>query len=281
MDPLVSTAWLAGTLGAPDLRLFDATYLLPDEPGDARESFRTGHLPGARFFDVDAVADPGSDLPHMAPTAALFAELAGALGIGDGDRVIFYDQKGLFSAARGWWLLRLFGHDRVAVLDGGLPRWRAEGRALESGEPGPAALARFTPDFRPRLLRDLEQVRRDLEGRALVLDARAAGRFAGTAPEPRPGVPSGHMPGSANLPFAELLAPDGTMLPPDRLRARLAAAGVDGTRPVVASCGTGLTACVLALGLARAGLPDAAVFDGAWTEWATRADTPRAGGESV
>jgi thiosulfate/3-mercaptopyruvate sulfurtransferase len=278
MDSLVSTAWLAGALGQPDLVVFDATKYLPNENRDGRAEFAAGHIQGARYFDIDVVADPETDLPHMIPTPGRFAALMGAMGVGNATRVVFYDQKGLASAARGWWLMRLFGHAAAAVLDGGLPQWRAEGRPIAAGDPPPPAPARFVADFRAERVRGIGDVKAIIQAGgagALILDARASGRFAGTAPEPRPGLPSGHMPGASNLPYTELLNPDGTMRAPDALRARFAAAGVDGARPVVTSCGTGVTACILALGMLRAGFAEPAVYDGSWTEWAGRPETPK------
>ena len=215
----------------------------------------------------------------MAPTAGRFERLVGALGVSDGDHVVFYDQKGLFSAARGWWLMRLFGHERASVLDGGLPKWRAEERPTQSGIPGPASPGQLHAALRASRLRGFGDMLDNIStGRELVLDARATGRFSGAAPEPRPGLASGHIPDSCNLPATALLAPDQTMLPPDRLRALFAGAGVDGTRPVVTSCGTGVTAAILTLGLAVAGLPEGALYDGSWTEWASRPDAPRVTG---
>jgi thiosulfate/3-mercaptopyruvate sulfurtransferase len=202
-----------------------------------------------------------------------------ALGVSNDSRVVFYDQKGLASAARGWWLMRLFGHEEAAVLDGGLPKWRREGRKTESGEPPAPSPGRFVADFRADRVRgigDIKRIVRQGGGEALILDARAKSRFDGSAPELRPGLPSGHMPGAANLPFGELLNADGTMLDPAALRARFEAAGVEAERPVVTSCGSGVTACILTLGLVRAGLPEAAVYDGSWTEWASRPETPKA-----
>ncbi len=274
-ETLVSTAWLAGRLGAPGLVVFDATKYLPNEPKDPVAEFLAAHIPGARLFDIDAIADPDTDLPHMVPTPGRFARLIGALGVANDSQVVFYDQKGLFSAARGWWMLGLFGHDRVAVLDGGLPKWIAEGRPVESGEAPPATPASFRPDFRTARLRGIGDMLANLATpRELVLDARGAGRFTAQIPEPRPGMRSGHIPGAANLPFTELLAPDQTLLPPVALRDRLAQAGVDGSRPVVTSCGSGISACILTLAMVQAGLPPGAVYDGSWSEWGSRADTP-------
>ncbi|MCA3421986.1 MAG: sulfurtransferase [Roseomonas sp.] len=276
MHDLVSTEWLAEAIGAPDLMVFDATKYLPNEPFDGLTKYREAHIPGAHFFDIDVVADPDTNLPHMAPTAGRFARLMGEMGISNATRVIFYDQKGLQSSARGWWLMKLFGHEKAAVLDGGLPKWLAEGRATESGDAKPAAPSNYTPDFRADLVKGIGDVKRIVaHGGALILDARAKGRFDGTAPEPRPGLPSGHMPGAKSLPFNELLNADFTMKDAAALRARFAAAGADGSKPVVTSCGTGVTACILALGLKQAGLGDAAIYDGSWTEWAGRPETQK------
>jgi thiosulfate/3-mercaptopyruvate sulfurtransferase len=219
----------------------------------------------------------------MVPTPARFAKLVGALGVSNGTRVVFYDQHGLRSSPRGWWMMRLFGHEKAAVLDGGLPKWVREGRPVENGEAPAPPQAVFVPDFRADRLKGIGDVKRIVRqggtkgsGLALILDARARGRFDGSAPEPRPGLPGGHMPGAANLPYTELLNPDGTMKEPAALRGLFEAAGVGAERPVVTSCGTGVTACALALGMARAGFPEAAVYDGSWTEWASRPETPKA-----
>jgi thiosulfate/3-mercaptopyruvate sulfurtransferase len=275
MQALVTTDWLAGELGKPDLVIFDATKYLPNEPKDGRTEFLAAHIPHARYFDIDDVADPDTDLPHMVPTPGRFAKLMSALGVGNTSRVVFYDQKGLASAARGWWLMGLFGHDAAAVLDGGLPKWLREGRAIETGAPPAPSPASFRPDYRAARLRGVGDVLGNVTSRAeLVLDARAEGRFTGAVPEPRAGMRSGHIPGSASVPYTDLLNADGTFRAPEALRARFAAAGADGARPLVTSCGSGVTACILTLGLRLAGLPEGAVYDGSWTEWGGRADTP-------
>ena len=273
--PLVSTDWLAAHLAEPDLVVFDATFYLPSDGKDGAAEFRAGHIPGARFFDIDEIADPDTDLPHMVPAPGRFARLIGELGVSNSSFCVFYDQKGLSSAARGWWMMGLFGHDRAAVLDGGLPKWLVEGRPIEAGPPVPAVPTRFRPDFRPTRLRGIGDMLDNLAtGQALVLDARATGRFQAELPEPRAGMRSGHIPGSANLPYGELLAADQTMLPPEQLRSRLAQAGVDGNRPVVTSCGSGVTATIITLAMIQAGYPAGAVYDGSWTEWGSRPDTP-------
>jgi thiosulfate/3-mercaptopyruvate sulfurtransferase len=270
----VTTEWLAANLGRRNVRVVDGSWHMPHLKRDARAEFTGAHIPGAVFFDVDAIADSRTSLPHMLPRASEFARSVGALGIGDGDRVIVYDSRGVVSAARVWWTFRAFGHDAVAVLDGGLPRWRAEGRPLESGAPAPRP-RRFTARLRRRLVRDLARIRGNLTTRReQVLDARSRGRFDGTEPEPRAGLRPGHIPGSLNLPYEQLYQADGTVLGPDALRRRFEAAGLDLGKPVVASCGSGITASVLALGLYALGRSDVAVYDGSWTEWGGRSDTP-------
>lgn len=273
---LASTDWLAERLGNPDLRLVDGSWYLPTSGRDARTEYLAGHLPGAVFFDLDAVSDRSSPLPHMLPPARQFAEQVGALGIGDGNDVVVYDGSGAnLSAARVWWMFRTFGHERVAVLDGGLPRWRAEGRPLELGEVSPPT-AHFSARVIPAgAVRDLAAVRGVLErGEAQIVDMRSAGRFTGAEPEPRPGLRGGHIPGSRNLPYSELVGTDGTLLPADALRRRIAAAGIDPARPIVATCGSGVSACALLHALHLLGHRQASLYDGAWAEWAARDDMP-------
>lgn len=272
MGPLVSTAWLVESLNAPDLVVFDATKYLPNEGKDGAALFAERHIPGARFFDIGVVADTETSLPHMVPTPGRFERLMAALGVSNASRIVFYDQKGIASSARGWWMMGLFGHDQAAVLDGGLPKWLAEGRPVESGEPTVPGPGHFVATYRATRVRGIgDMIEPDAD--RVVLDARPSGRFTGTVPEPRPGLPSGHMPGSRSVPSTSLLNPDGTMLPPEQLRSIFAAQGADGSKPVVTSCGTGVTATILTLGLVRAGLPIGAVYDGSWTEWAGRPDT--------
>jgi thiosulfate/3-mercaptopyruvate sulfurtransferase len=274
MTPLVSTAWLAEHLAEPGLIICDCSFYLPAEKRHAATEFAMARIPGARFFDVELISDQATDLPHMLPSADDFARMMGEIGIGSDSTVIFYDQKGLFSAPRGWWMLAAFGHDRAAVLDGGLPKWRAEGRRVESGAAADPMPALFTSRPRPELVRDLAAIRAAVAtGEPLILDARAAPRFAGTVPEPRPGLRSGHMRGARNLPYTDLLAEDGRLLPPEQLRERFAAAGVDGARPVVTSCGSGVSAAVLSLALVVAGLPRGALYDGSWAEWGASPET--------
>jgi thiosulfate/3-mercaptopyruvate sulfurtransferase len=271
---LVTTDWLAAHLARRTVRVVDGSWHMPQLRRDAHTEFVAAHIPGAVFFDIDQIADTSSPLPHMLPTARKFAASVGALGIGSGDLIVVYDTRGVVSAARVWWTFRAFGHDRVTVLDGGFPKWRAEGRPVESGAPVPKP-RRFTARLRAGLVRNLKQVRASLKsGREQVLDARSRGRFTGTEPEPRAGLRPGHMPGSLNLPYDRLYRPDGTLVPPGELRSAFAASGLDLDRPIITTCGSGVTASVLALGLHLLGKERVAVYDGSWTEWGGRKDTP-------
>jgi thiosulfate/3-mercaptopyruvate sulfurtransferase len=274
MDALVTTGWLAAHLGKRDVRVVDGSWHMPHLKRNPRAEFAQAHIPGAVFFDIDAIANTRSPLPHMLPDAKTFAARVGALGIGRRDRVVVYDTRGVVSAARVWWTFRAFGHDAVAVLDGGLPKWRAEGRAVASGLPAPRART-FTARLRKRLVRDFAQIRANVKTRReQVLDARSHGRFTATEPEPRPGLRGGHIPGSLNLPYDRLYRPDGTLLRREDLGAAFEKAGVDLTKPVATTCGSGVTAAVLALALHLVGHDRVAVYDGSWTEWGGRADTP-------
>jgi thiosulfate/3-mercaptopyruvate sulfurtransferase len=277
---LVSTGWLADRIGTESLRVVDGSWYLPASGRHARAEYLAGHLPGAVFFDLDAISDGRSALPHMLPSARQFAEQVGALGIGAGDDVVVYDGSGAnMSAARVWWMFRAFGHARVAVLDGGLAKWRAEGRTLERGDVS-LPPARFTArEIAEGAVRDLASLLRsgergDEQIDEQIVDMRSAGRFAGEEPEPRPGLRGGHIPGSRNLPYASLVQADGTLLPPEALRHRITAAGVDPARPIVATCGSGVSACALILALHRLGHDRVALYDGAWAEWGGRDDTP-------
>jgi len=271
---VVSTEWLASNLEHPRVRVVDGTWHMPQLQRDARREFEEAHVPGAVFFDIDAIADRTTALPHMLPTPAEFSRHMGALGLSSNDFIVVYDTRGVVSAARVWWTFRAFGHDRVAVLDGGLRKWKAENRPLATGAATPAA-RRFRAKLRPALVRGIEQMRRNIETRReQVLDARSRGRFYGTEPEPRQGLRAGHIPGSFNLPYDMLYGPDGTLLPPEGLKEAFREAGLDARKPVTTTCGSGVTASVLALGLHVIGHKKVAVYDGSWTEWGGRADTP-------
>ncbi|MFN3207602.1 MAG: 3-mercaptopyruvate sulfurtransferase [Roseovarius sp.] len=268
-DPktLVSTDWLAAHLGDPDLRILDGTYFLPGTDRDARAEYDQAHIPGARFFDIDDISDHRSDLPHMAPPVEKFMSRMRQMGVGDGHQVVVYDTHGLFSAARVWWLFRLMGQTDVAVLDGGLPKWLAEGRPTEDLPPM-IRDRHMTVRREAHRVKDVTQVAAASKlGDYTILDARAAARFRGDAPEPREGLRAGHIPNSRSVPFTTLLNDDATMKSPDALRAIFDAAGADLTKPVITSCGSGVTAAVINLALERIGKTDHALYDGSWTEW--------------
>ena len=274
-EALVGTDWLAAHLSDPHVRVVDGSFKLPGITPTAREDYDRAHIPGAVFFDIDDICEPGTSLPHMIPTPELFAQKVGALGIGDDDRVVVYDSAGLSSAGRAWWMLRMFGHHDVAVLDGGLPKWRAEGRPLDAALPTRQP-RRFTARFDPSLVRDKRALIENLATRReQVIDARAAGRFDGTAPEPRAGMRSGHIPGSRNVPYELVTDPQTRQLKSaGELAGLFRDAGVALNRPVVTSCGSGVTACALAFALHLIGHPGAAVYDGSWSEWGLPGDTP-------
>ena len=276
MNPLVSTEWLASRLHEPHVRAVDASWYLPSAGRDAAAEFMAGHIPGAVRFELDEVSDPDTPLPHMLPAAERFAEAMRRIGLNDDDMIVAYDGSGVnLSAPRAWWMFRVFGHERVAVLDGGLGLWSREGRPVEAGAATPRARGGFTARLDPALVRDASQVLAIIgTGAAQLVDARSAGRFAGTEAEPRPGLRGGHIPGSRSLPFQSLVDEGGRMRPAGEIQRLLAAAGVDAGRPVVTSCGSGVTACAVALAVEVAGMAPAAVYDGSWTEWGSRDDLP-------
>jgi thiosulfate/3-mercaptopyruvate sulfurtransferase len=272
---LIETEELAAELGAPDLIVFDASWHLPGDCKDARAEYLDEHIPGALFFDIDEIADTRSSLPHMLPPPEKFSSRMRSMGVGDGSRIVVYDSKGIFSAARVWWTFRVMGVEDIAVLNGGLPKWKAEGRPLESGAPPMRTTRHFTSRRNADLVRDAADVKAALkDGSAEIVDARSPDRFKGSAPEPRPGLRSGHIPGSVNVPYGKLLKPDGTLKDPAELEALFRRAGVDLSKPVVTSCGSGITASVLALALAEIGHRKTAVYDGSWAEWGADQSLP-------
>ena len=272
---LVSTEWLADHLSAPDVHVVDASWYLPAMERHAKAEFASQHIPGAVFFDIDEIADTEDPLPHMLPSPEKFASRMRRLGLGDGARIVVYDGFGLFSAPRVWWTFRFFGHEDVAVLDGGLPKWLAENRPVES-QPPRVQERHFTSRMNGFIVRNFGQVKANIASRReQILDARPAGRFAGSEAEPRAGLKSGHIPGSLNLPFGEILDPkDQTFLPAQALRAKFESAGVDLAKPVVTTCGSGVSAAGLALALHLLGHRDVAVYDGSWSEWGAVTDAP-------
>jgi thiosulfate/3-mercaptopyruvate sulfurtransferase len=281
-DPrtLVSTDWLASHMRDPDLRILDASMYLPGSDRDAKAEYAAGHIPGARFFDIDEISDSRSDLPHMAPPIEKFMSRMRAMGVGDGHQVVVYDGAGLFSAARVWWLFKLMGQNDIAVLDGGFPKWVAEGREVEDLPP----IIRdrhMTVRRQAHLVKDVTQVSaasklRDQE----IIDARSPGRFRGEEPEPRPGMRGGHIPGSKNVHYASLLNADQTMKTPEETRAIFEAAGVDLSKPAITTCGSGVTAAILSLAMARMGKDDHSLYDGSWSEWGMFPTVPVATGDN-
>ena len=277
---LVTTDWLATHLDAPDIVILDASWHLPNSGRNGRAEFLSAHIPGALFFDIDELSDTTSLYPHMLPSPEKFSSRMRKMGIGDGKKIIVYDSLGLYSAARAWWMFRVFGKDDAAVLDGGFPKWKAEGRPIEDGEPPPRQERHFTARFRGMLVKDRNDVLKALDRKEEQLaDARSAGRFEGTEPEPRKGVRSGHIPGAKSLPFSTLVNPDGTVKPPAQIEALFREADIDPAKPVVAYCGSGITAAVLALGLAISGHDEHAIYDGSWAEWGSEQDLPIAKGK--
>jgi thiosulfate/3-mercaptopyruvate sulfurtransferase len=279
-DPLVTTEWLAAHLDAPDVRIVDASWHLPTDNRNPRAEYDEAHIPGAVFFDIDEISDTDSPYPHMLPSAEKFASRMRRLGLGDGNKIVVYDSGSVHSAARAWWMFRVFGHEDVVMLNGGLHKWRLEGRPLDDIPPIPRQ-RHFTARVNQFLVRTIDQIKTNLDSkREQVLDARPAVRFKGDAPEPRPGVRPGHIPGSLNLPFSALYnAADDTLKSPDALKKLVLEAGVDLDGKVITSCGSGVTAGSLAIVLYLLGHQDVSVYDGSWAEWGALTDTPIATGD--
>ncbi|KAL1814149.1 hypothetical protein ACET3Z_024214 [Daucus carota] len=294
-EPVVSVDWLHANLRDPDMKVLDASWYMPNEQRNPLQEYQVAHIPGALFFDVDGISDQATNLPHMLPSEDAFAAAVSALGIENKDGVVVYDGKGIFSAARVWWMFRVFGHDKIWVLDGGLPRWRASGFDVESSASSDAILKAsaasdaiekvyqgqavtpitFQARLQPHLVWNLGQVQKNIEENShQVVDARSKARFDGTAPEPRKGIRAGHVPGSKCVPFPQLLDSSQSLLPPASLKEKFEQEGISLDQPIVTSCGTGVTACILALGLHRLGKTDVPVYDGSWTEWGAHPDTP-------
>jgi len=273
-DALVSSDWLHNHLQSPDVRVVDTTWSLPGGERSARAEYDAAHLPGAVFFDLDAICEPKELHPHTVPSAAKFSSRVRKLGLGDGNRIVVYDGNRFFASARVWWMFRYMGHEDVMVLDGGLEKWRAEDRPLTDMPTRPQE-RHFTVRQNTLLLRELDQMRTNVTARReQVVDARSAGRFHAREPEPRPGLRSGHIPGAVNLHYAGLIAADGTLKPPSELRRVIVGAGIDPARPVVTSCGSGVSAALINLSLFELGAHNAALYDGSWSEWGAQADTP-------
>ncbi|KAI9086981.1 hypothetical protein K1719_031142 [Acacia pycnantha] len=292
-EPVVTVDWLYANLNDPDLKVLDASWYMPDEQRNPIQEYQAAHIPGARFFDIDRIADRTTDLPHMLPSEEAFAAAVSVLNIANKDRVVVYDGKGIFSAPRVWWMFRVFGHDQVWILDGGLPKWRTSGYDIETSASSDKSSAAteavekvyqgqsvgpitFQTKFQPHLVWSLEQVKRNIKEKSYQhIDARSKPRFDGVAPEPREGIQSGHIPGSKCIPFFQLLDASQTLLPADEIKKRIDQEAIYLDGPIVTSCGTGVTACILVLGLHRLGKSDIAVYDGSWTEWALQSDTAK------
>ncbi|CAN8312310.1 unnamed protein product [Cochlearia groenlandica] len=297
-EPVVSVDWLHSNLREADIKVLDASWYMPHEQRNPIQEYQVAHIPGALFFDLDGISDRTTNLPHMLPSEEAFAAGCSALGIDNKDGVVVYDGKGIFSAARVWWMFRVFGHDKVWVLDGGLPKWRASGFDVESSASSDAILKSsaaseavekiyqgqtitpitFQTKFQSDLVWTLDQVKENMENKAYQhIDARAKPRFDGTAPEPRKGIPSGHIPGSKCVPFPQMFDSSQTLLPAEELKKQFEQGDISVDSPIMASCGTGVTACILALGLHRLGKTDVPIYDGSWTEWATEPNLPKVG----